>query len=215
MSDLMLDVDQAGELKAAFRRGNWTNAKIKKLSEGDILSQVLLVLEGKAKIVVELLMAVGTFLFSAVKGKKTAECFTGEIFGYRDSDLDKWLPKNQPDQEASKFIGRQLSQPATFKQAVENFLGVSGDIDFLAKTLKERGHITTLSVIESQVERQEAGEDVGLLTNGYVNFFFVEDKDGSVSVVRVFRDVRQWGVYVGGLGVDFRWNAGDRFFFCN
>lgn len=35
MSDLMLDVDQAGELKAAFRRGDWTNAEIKRLCEGN------------------------------------------------------------------------------------------------------------------------------------------------------------------------------------
>ena len=35
MSDLMLDVDQASELKAAFRRGGWTNAEIKRMCEGD------------------------------------------------------------------------------------------------------------------------------------------------------------------------------------
>ena len=29
MSDLMLDVDQAGELKAAFRRGDWTKTEVK------------------------------------------------------------------------------------------------------------------------------------------------------------------------------------------
>ncbi|MCX6765628.1 MAG: hypothetical protein NT136_01545 [Candidatus Moranbacteria bacterium] len=46
----MLDVDQAGELKAAFRRGDWTNAEIKKLSEGDILAQVRQVILGYAEI---------------------------------------------------------------------------------------------------------------------------------------------------------------------
>lgn len=40
MSDLMLDVSQAAELKMAFRRGNWTNEQIKRLSEGDLLTQV-------------------------------------------------------------------------------------------------------------------------------------------------------------------------------
>ncbi|MBI4092896.1 MAG: hypothetical protein HY420_03145 [Candidatus Kerfeldbacteria bacterium] len=53
MSDLMLDVDQAGELKAAFRRGDWTNAEIKRLSEGDVLSQVRRVIQGSAVIVVK------------------------------------------------------------------------------------------------------------------------------------------------------------------
>lgn len=50
MSDLMLDVDQAGELKAAFRRGNWTNAEIKKACEGVFLTNVRQVLLGHAEI---------------------------------------------------------------------------------------------------------------------------------------------------------------------
>lgn len=49
MSKLMLDVDQAGELKAAFRRGDWTNEEIKKLCEGDILVNVRKVLLGYAE----------------------------------------------------------------------------------------------------------------------------------------------------------------------
>ncbi|MEK7173028.1 MAG: hypothetical protein AAB740_03555 [Patescibacteria group bacterium] len=50
MSDLMLDVDQAGELKAAFRRGDWTNAEIKRACEGNFLAQVREVLLGRAEI---------------------------------------------------------------------------------------------------------------------------------------------------------------------
>jgi len=50
MSDLMLDVDQAGELKAAFRRGGYSNTEIKQLSEGDILGKVRDVLLGRAEI---------------------------------------------------------------------------------------------------------------------------------------------------------------------
>lgn len=52
MSDLMLDVDQAGELKAAFRRGDWTNSEIKSLCEGDVLARVRRVIQGSAEIVV-------------------------------------------------------------------------------------------------------------------------------------------------------------------
>ena len=52
MSDLMLDVDQAGELKAAFRRGDWTNQEIKKLCEGDVLASVRNVIRGYASIMV-------------------------------------------------------------------------------------------------------------------------------------------------------------------
>jgi hypothetical protein len=50
MSDLMLDVSQAVELKMAFRRAGYTNAQIKQLSEGDILAQVRDVLKGVSAI---------------------------------------------------------------------------------------------------------------------------------------------------------------------
>ena len=52
MSDLMLDVDQAGELKAAFRRGGWTNQDIKRACEGDTLARYRQVLLGHAVITV-------------------------------------------------------------------------------------------------------------------------------------------------------------------
>ena len=51
-TELMLDVGQAQELKLAFRKHGWTNAEIKRLSEGDFLGQFLLVMRGQAKIVV-------------------------------------------------------------------------------------------------------------------------------------------------------------------
>jgi hypothetical protein len=50
MSDLMLDVGQAVELKEAFRRGGYNNAEIKQLSTGDTLAQVRNVLRGLAEI---------------------------------------------------------------------------------------------------------------------------------------------------------------------
>ncbi len=52
MSNLMLDVDQAGELKAAFRReGPWTNGEIKMLTEQKgLLRKFREVLLGHAKI---------------------------------------------------------------------------------------------------------------------------------------------------------------------
>ena len=51
MSDLMLDVSQAHELKLAFRRADYTNEEIKRLCEGAILVDVRKVLLGHARIV--------------------------------------------------------------------------------------------------------------------------------------------------------------------
>ena len=50
MSDLMLDVGQANELKLAFRRADFSNDDIKRLCEGTVLAGVRSVLRGHAAI---------------------------------------------------------------------------------------------------------------------------------------------------------------------
>ena len=50
MSDLMLDVGQANELKLAFRKANYTNDDIKRLCEGNVLADVRSVLLGHAEV---------------------------------------------------------------------------------------------------------------------------------------------------------------------
>lgn len=62
MSDLMLDVDQAGELKAAFRRGDWTNREIKRSCEGNLLAEFRQVLLNKASIVPLITVQDGKFV---------------------------------------------------------------------------------------------------------------------------------------------------------
>lgn len=52
MSDLMLDVGLANELKMSFRRNGWTERQIKKMTEGDFLAQVRRVLLNQAEITV-------------------------------------------------------------------------------------------------------------------------------------------------------------------
>ncbi len=152
----------------------------------------------------------------AVTGKKTSDCFTNTSrYYYRDEDLDCLLPSNQFDQTDSRFSVLQLTENSTFKRVVERFLGVTGDIAHLSQTLKERGHTTTLPTIESLIERQEAGEDVGIRTDGRGNFFFVEGYYGGVLVIRVDRDRIQWQVSLYRLGFDFTWNVNCRFFFRN
>ena len=149
----------------------------------------------------------------ATEAKPTADCFTNQMRYYRrDGDLDKFLPENQSVQDASQFAVYELTETATLQQMAESVLGVSGDIQTHSKL---RSHITSLPAIEALIERQESGEDVGLLTNGGANFFLVENKDGSVSVVSVDRDGWGWSVYRYSFGNDGGWDAGDRFFFRN
>ena len=158
-----------------------------------------------------------TVTVGAVTAKKTADCFTDKTrYFFRDGDLDKFLPKHQSDQAESRFGVLQLTEPATFKKFVENVLGTKGSLQTLAKLLKERSLTTTLPAIETLIERQENGDDVGLRTDGWANFFFVENEDGdSVSVVYVCRRGRQWDVYQSSCGGGSGWGADARFFLRN
>jgi len=151
----------------------------------------------------------------ATEAKPTADCFTNQMRYYRrDGDLDKFLPENQSVQDASQFAVYELTETATLQQMAESVLGVSGDIQTLSKLLIQHGHTTSLLAIEALIKRQESGEDVGLLTNGWANFFLVENKDGSVSVVIVYRLAGRWDVYQLSFGYAYGWYAG-RFFFRN
>jgi len=150
-----------------------------------------------------------------VEGKKTSKCLTGKHWAYRDGDIDRWLPAGQPAQAAGQVGVYQLQNPqgTTFREMAAAALkvGPGTSLDLLAKALKEQGHTFTLPAIEQLIERQESGEDVGLRTDGYANFFFVEDSDGSVSVLCVYRVGRRWYGDVRRLDdVDFRWGAEDR-----
>ncbi len=148
--------------------------------------------------------------------KATKKCFTNTSqYYHRDGDLDNWFPKNQPAQDEKKFSVRELTESATFLEMVGNILGTAGDVVTFSRLLIEAGHTMTLPEIEDLIERQEKGEDVGLRTNGYDNFFFVENTDKTVSVVFVYRGGEQWYVYVSRLDRAYRWVAGYRLFLRN
>src|SRR3989344_5570655 len=133
-----------------------------------------------------------------IEGEKTGKCLTGKRWAYRDGDIDRWLPAVQSAQENRLARVYQL----------QNRPGTS--LDLLAKALKEQGLTFALQAIEQLVDRQEDGEDVGLRTDGYANFFFVEDSDGSISVLLVYRYVGGWCASVYRLDVGDRWGAEDR-----
>lgn len=221
---LSYSFELVGQVVSWLKEDNYTPELVSKIGQDGNLKKFRDVLEGKAEIVMKkveeavttLLCFLQNIATPAVAGKKTSKCFTDKSrYYYRDSDLDGWLRKDQPAQPESVFAVQKLAEPATFKKIAETFLGIIGDIKTIARELKSRGHVTTLAVIESLIERQENGEDVGLLTNGYGNFFFVADGNESVSVVRVGRDDGRWHAGVRRLGSDDRWDAGDRFFFRN
>ncbi len=160
------------------------------------------------------LVLVKTTSFGDIEGKKIGKCFTGKRWDYRDGDIDRWLPAQQPAQAACSAGIYQLQNPqGTILRemaAAALKVGPGTALDLLAKALKEQGLTFMLPAIEQMVERQEDGEDTGLRTDGYANLFFVENSDGSVSVLYVRRRGGRWDASVRRLGGDGGWRAGRR-----
>ena len=176
------------------------------------------VIKEDAEVVIEkttrLLKEISKVILPATTEKKTKDCFKGDRYYFCDNDLDSLLPKVQSTGKAGQFTANQLEKELNFKEVAQAILGVDeAPLNDLAKGIIEKGHTVVLPQIESLIERTDAGEATGLLTNGYGNFFFVQNSEGGVSVVYVFRhDGRLWCVYVYHFGCDGRWYVEFRFF---
>ena len=223
MSELMLEVGEAQELKLALREARasdgseWTNGDVKTLSNPSILGSVLDYIRGRAEIVAKgLLVVVKSFMIAATAEKRTVECFTDKTwYAYRDSDLDGLL-KVQGAQPEGKITVNQLSRPAKFVEMVQGLLCImETNLAVLSRMAIEAGYLFTLTQIEMLVECQEDGKDTGLLTNGRANFFLVPNREESVSVVGAYRDGRRWDVLLYPLDDGGVWGAEFRFFSLN
>lgn len=129
-----------------------------------------------------------------MKTKPTKSCFVGPKYAYRDSDIDKWLPKEQEIIEDVRFISHSFDRPKTFKE----FYGDNPDTFSLVE-------------IENLIDRTDKGEDC-LKTDGRYNFFPVKSKDG-ISVVHAIRNGdRRWYVGVDRFDDECRWIVEFRFF---
>jgi len=134
MSDLKLDVDQAGELKAAFRReGPWTNEEIKMLCERKgFLSQVREALLGRAEIKqIEYLVDLDADPFVPEGWKVVDHCKSG-LFKYDPAKVGLYLSKKQ--QNGKVIVGNDLRKELK-SQPVYN----ANLLDFYLK--KENQHL--------------------------------------------------------------------------
>ena len=163
------------------------------------------------------LTLVTSVLLTATSAKDTSECLVGDPYGYRDPDIDRRLRKTQLAKKASKVSVYGFAKGMTFGTMARAVVKVGEDVslDRVATLLKKRKHTITLTQLEQLIERQERGEDVGLRTDGWGNFAFVENEDGSVSVVDVFRGADGWGRDVYPLAYDDVWRRGHRLVLSN
>lgn len=116
----------------------------------------------------------------AVAGKKTRRCFIDSRYSFRDGDFDRVLPKRQPKTAACTTAILAPSQDATFPQWAAAILGVSVATQprTLDRFIKERNYIATLPQVE---EAEHGGKLLCMNTIGKL-FFFVENKEGNISV---------------------------------
>jgi hypothetical protein len=110
MSDFMLDVDQAHELKMAFRRGGWTNSEVKKLSEGDILAQVRDVILGRSEIKpVEHVIDLDADPFIPPDWKVEEHKKGGQV-KWSPANVQLYLSPNQKVKDGKVIVGNKLRE---------------------------------------------------------------------------------------------------------
>jgi len=178
----------------------------------DMLGSVVRAVVKEPATQLPLLSIVATTNLPAVAGKKTKQCFTDGWY-YRDADFDNWLPASQPDASECVITTLALTRNWTFIEAAQAILGVdTTDVVVLGNALIKSGHPITLAQAEAMKKATERGDNTGMRTDGWGNFFFVETGDlkNPVSVGRVDRDDRGWLALVYRLGSGSRWYAGFR-----
>lgn len=189
MSDLMLDVGLAEEIKMAARRAGATGADLKALSAKDTFARILPVLRGLAEVVVtKRLRRVGTVSIPRRRKKSDPrEFFTTRDGLYVWNDFhDRILPVVTPVQSV-----RKASLPV--------FELTKAMTDEEIRTELGNGHVfEDASVfclyLEELLMRQKNGESGDLRTDGYATIFYVRGVNSEVFAVSVHwsADDRQW-----------------------
>lgn len=151
----------------------------------------------------------------ALGEKKTAACFPKSRYIHRDGDFDNRLPATQPKADTCTISTLAFTKDWTFAEAAAKVLGIGAgtSIKLLGKALIENGHtMKSLAQAEIMVEKTERGDETGMRTDGYANFFFAEtgNEDNPVSVGYVSRGGRDWSADVSSLGSGRRWSTGSR-----
>ena len=200
-SNLVFDVDQAGEVKAAFRRADWTNADIKKLCESELLVGLRNVLNGLADIVAKPILALfATFeLPTRAKRLVVADEFVVGSHGIK-----------YVDPSFTRVFGNlieELGAGGTF--AVHTFNRTAS----VADVATERGPkaVTMLGDVLAQMDKQSQGQEGPLLVNGCANLLKVKDAQGNEFAVNANWHADDGGWYVYSHDVAHRWYDGYRF----
>lgn len=122
----------------------------------------------------------------AVGSKETAKCFTDEHYVYCDGDFSRWLRPVQPRADACTVTALTSAQDADFVEWARMILASPIPDHSLEAQIKRSGYaIASLPQIEEIVAVTERGIDTGVRTDGWGNFFFLENEEGGISVGQI------------------------------
>lgn len=128
-----------------------------------------------------------TIELPACDSSPTHDYHSGDVSSWRSLDLERWLTPFQPACKAAEISVFKRSKSQTFATMFRELLKL--DVATPLKTIEDRlkagGHVVALQHVESLVEKQERGEDVGLRADARGNFAPFLDKDGRVCVLSV------------------------------
>ncbi|MCI5108525.1 MAG: hypothetical protein MRY49_01610 [Candidatus Pacebacteria bacterium] len=117
--------------------------------------------------------------------KKTTECFSGVLWRHIPDSFYDSLPEYQEATGSGKSRAFRPEKDMAFSEMAQNLLDTNEEnLVNLQWALIEAGHFYTFPQICDLVDRQEAGENVGLIKD-HSNIFFIKNKEGGISVVRV------------------------------
>jgi len=136
------------------------------------------------------LIVVGTTSLVATPRKETSKCFLGPRYhAVRDNNIDTALLAVQ--HEAPACVVTTLG-PEKSTQYVERPVvlpGITADttnLELLSTQLRAKGYpFKSLVQLEEIIAAIERGEKTGIRTDGWGNLGFVENKEGSISIIEM------------------------------
>ncbi len=196
---LTFDVVLAGEVKFAARRAGATEADFKTLAGGDMFAQILPILRGYGRVVVDILAPVGEAAFPGATNFVASEVFTEDKF-YLGDNFKTW------------FLGKVEANVASSVLNYGQLTGQHFDTPIIASRGGEEKAETSLAEVFHLTTLQPNGEEGALLTNGYANIFYVRDNAGVLRAVVVYWYGDRWLVSALAISRPYPWNAGRQVF---
>jgi hypothetical protein len=160
----------------------------------------------------------------AVGPHKTSECFLDRkgIDIFRDPNLDKWTPQRRNAHKGGEYKVTTIKKSLRFSQMAGQILGIKFNANTNEKELQmlliQGGHCIEMEQIDNLIDRFEKKEgESGLKKGEHGTFFFIDNGDGTCSVVYVWLHsvLCKWYVDIFRFEDDTSWTTGHRFVYCN